>query len=170
MIIYKPGQDIFTSTAHVLINPVNTKGVMGKGLALEFKKRFKENFKFYHEYCSVSSPKGGDLIWYSAKDLNDRNIVNFCTKEDWKKPSKLEWVEKGMTRLVEQFNVFYPNGQYPCPMLALPMLGCGEGGLEEGEVLRVITQSLVECKFDVEIYTSKLPATSAPVQEINEPK
>lgn len=170
MIIYKPGQNIFDSTAHVLINPVNTKGIAGKGLALEFKKRFKNNYNFYHKYCSEISLEGGDLIWYCAENLNERNIINFCTKEDWKKPSKLEWIQKGIVRLVEQFNASYPNGQYPTPLLAVPMLGCGEGGLEQSEVLKIITRSLEGCKFDVEIYTSKLSASPESVEEVSEPE
>lgn len=174
MIIYKPGQNIFDSTAQFLVNPVNTKGVMGKGLALEFKTKFPNNFKIYREFCYSSSPKGGDLLFYYPQELDrlkgDRGVINFCTKEDWKKPSKLEWVEKGMTKLVVQLTNIYPNNQYPAPLLALPMLGCGEGGLKEKEVLRVITRSLIECKFDVEIYTSKLLITSESVEEASESK
>lgn len=180
MIIYKPGQDIFTSTAQFIVNPTNTKGVSGKGLALEssdllfgeFKKRYPKNYKEYHSFCSSSSPKGGDLLFYYPEQLDrlkgDRGIINFCTKEDWKKPSKIEWIEKGMTKLVEQLTNLYSDGKYPSPLLALPMLGCGEGGLDEGNVLRVITQSLEGCKFDVEIYTSKLYDNLKPVKEVDE--
>lgn len=174
MIIYKPGQNIFESTAQFLVNPVNTKGVIGKGLALEFKTKFPNNFKLYREFCSSSSPKGGDLLFYYPLELDrlrgDRGVINFCTKEEWRKPSKLEWIEKGMTQLVDKVNKLYPDNQYPAPLLALPMLGCGEGGLEEKEVLKVITQSLVECKFDVEIYTGKLSTNSEPIEEVSEPK
>ena len=153
MIIYKKDSNIFDSTAHFIVNPVNTKGVMGKGLALEFKKKFKTNFDFYHEYCSKSSPKGGDLIWYYAKDLNDRNIINFCTKEDWKKPSNIEWIESGLRTLITQLRELYSEGSYPTPLLALPMLGCGEGGLNNKDVLDVFRKVLVDIKFDVEIYS-----------------
>lgn len=172
MIIYKPEQNIFTSTAHFLVNPVNTKGVMGKGLALEMKRLFPLNFKHYHSFCSSSSPKGGDLIFYypESSSVRERPIINFCTKEDWKKPSKLEWVEKGMIRLFEQLNELYPDSQYPAPLLALPMLGCGEGGLSQSEVLRVITQSLAKIKFDVEIYTSKLSINSESIEGISKPE
>lgn len=169
MIIYKPGQNIFDSTAQFLVNPVNTKGVSGKGLALEFKKQQPKNYNHYHAFCTSSSPKGGDLLFYYPEPiemiLGHRPVINFCTKEDWKKPSKIEWIEKGMNQLVKQLNELYPDGQYPTPLLALPMLGCGEGGLDEGEVLKVIAQSLVECKYDVEVYTSKLPASPKPIEE-----
>ena len=166
MIIHKPGQDIFTSTAHFIVNPVNTKGIMGKGLALEMKKRFPLNFKFYHSFCSESSPKGGDLIFYYPESVTkERPIINFCTKEDWKKPSKLEWVERGITNLVEKLRELYSDGQYPSPLLALPMLGCGEGGLGQDKVLSVFKQLLEGCKYDVEIYTSKLPVSFEPVEK-----
>ena len=122
MIIYKPGQDIFNSTAAFIINPVNTKGVSGKGLALEFNKRYPKNYKYYHSFCTSSSPKGGDLLFYYPEQLDvingDRGIINFCTKEDWRKPSKIEWIEKGMTKLVEQLIELYPGDQYPSPLLA----------------------------------------------------
>lgn len=153
MIIYKPGQDIFNSTAHFLVNPTNTKGVMGKGLALEMKNRFPLNFKYYHNFCSSSSPKGGDLIFHYPENVTkERPVINFCTKEQWQKPSKLEWIERGMINLVERLDELYPEGQYPSPLVALPMLGCGEGGLDKDEVLSVFKSVLVDVKFDVEIY------------------
>ena len=169
MIIYKPEQDIFTSTAHYLVSPVNTKGVMGKGLALEMKKQFPLNFKYYLSFCSSSSPKGGDLIFYYPENITkERAIVNFCTKEDWKKPSKLEWIEKGVNSIIERLGEMHSDGQYPCPLLALPMLGCGDGGLDQDSVLKVFKQSLKGCKYDVEIYTSKLPVSLEPVEEVSE--
>ena len=169
MIIYKPGQDIFISTAHYLVNPTNTKGVMGKGLALEMKKQFPLNFKHYYSFCSSSSLKGGDLIFHYPENITkERAIINFCTKEDWKKPSKLEWIDKGMSNLIEKLSEMYPDGQYPSPLLALPMLGCGEGGLDQDSVLRVLKQSLEGCKYDVEIYTGKLSTSSEPIEKVTD--
>jgi hypothetical protein len=156
MIIYKTDDSIFNSTALFIVNPVNAKGVSGKGLALEFKKRHPKNFTQYHLFCTSSSPKGGDLLFYypEQKDrlLGDRGIVNFCTKEDWKKPSKLEWIEKGIAKLIEQLIGLYPNNQYPSPLLAFPMLGCGEGGLSNKDVLEVFKKVLLDVDFDVEVY------------------
>jgi O-acetyl-ADP-ribose deacetylase (regulator of RNase III) len=153
MIIYKPGQDIFNSTAHFIVNLTNTKGTMGKGLAFEMKKRFPLNFKYYHNFCSLSSPKGGDLIFYYPENITkERPVINFCTKEQWQKPSKLEWIERGMSNLVERLSELYPDGQYPSPLVALPILGCGEGGIDKDKVLSVFKNVLVNVKFDVEIY------------------
>lgn len=170
MIIFKPEQDIFTSTAYFLVNPTNIKGVMGKGLALDMKKRFPENYKEYHSFCTSSSPKGGDLLFYYPENKEERPIINFFTKEDWGKPSELKWIKKGLTSLISQLIELYPNGQYPSPLLALPMLGCGEGGLDQDSVLRVFKQSLEGCKYDVEVYTSNLPVSLEPVEEIIEPE
>jgi|SRR4028118_68066 Macro domain. len=154
MIIYKRDESIFDSSAAFLVNPVNTKGVSGAGLALEMKKRFPENFKYYHEYCSKSSPKGGDLIWYipeaSKIAEGERAIINFCTK-DLEIPSLLE-IKRGIKKLMSIFEEKYLDGKYPTPLLALPMLGCGKGGLEVEKVLGVFTNEFKDCKYDVEIY------------------
>lgn len=156
MIIYKQNESIFDSSAAFLTNPVNCKGVMGAGLALEMKKKFPNNFKYYHEYCSKSSPKGGDLIWYlpEANQVikGERAIINFCSKEDWKKPSKLEWIEKGVKQIVSIFEEKYLDGVYPTPLLALPLLGCGKGKLPVKDVLGVFTYEFANCRYDVEVY------------------
>jgi O-acetyl-ADP-ribose deacetylase (regulator of RNase III) len=156
MIIFKRDESIFDSSAAFIVNPVNTKGISGAGLALEMKKRFPENFKHYHKFCSESLPKGGDFVFYipeaSQVIKGERAIINFCTKEDWKKPSKLEWVEKGIKQLINVFEEKYLDGKYPTPLLALPMLGCGKGGLEVDKVLGVFTNEFKNCKYDVEVY------------------
>ena len=155
MIIYKSkNDDIFTSTAHFLVNPVNTKGVMSKGLALDMKKRFPESFKDYHFFCTSSSPKGGDLLFYYPENINtkERPIINFFIKEDLKKPSELKWVEKGVISLINKLMELYPDGQYPSPLIALPIIGCEEAGLRQEDVLALIIDALVDIKFDVEIY------------------
>lgn len=156
MIIYKRNESIFDSSAAFIVNPVNCKGVMGAGLAEEFKNRFPDNFDYYHNYCSVSSPVGGDLIWYLPEPAQivkgDRNIINFCTKERWQNLSKLEWISKGVKRLVECINEKYSDGKYEVPLLALPLLGCGKGKLKKNDVLGVFTSEFANCKYDVEVY------------------
>jgi len=156
LIIFKKDQDIFSSTAYYLINPVNTKGVMGKGLALEMKQRFPDNFKFYKSFCSSSNPKGGDLLFYYPKVEDylkgDRCIINFCTKEDWRKPSKIDWIEKGLAQLVVDIINIFPNNEYPSPLLAVPLIECGQGGLNREKVIEVIRDKFKDCLFDIEVY------------------
>lgn len=156
MIIYKRNESIFDSSAAFIVNPVNCKGVSGAGLALEMKKKFPENFTHYHKYCLEVPLKGGDLVWHipdaSQTLKGERAVINFCTKEDWRKPSKLEWVEKGIAQLISLLEEKYLDGKYPTPLLALPMLGCGKGGLEIEDVLGVFTKYFANCKYDVEIY------------------
>lgn len=156
MIIFKKDNSIFNSTAHYLVNPVNSKGVSGAGLALEFKNRFPQNYKGYHNFCTVTSPKGGDLFWYipSEKELveGDRRIINFATKEDWRKPSKLEWIEKGLDKLSQQLEEIYPEKQYPVPLVAFPMLGCGKGKLNTQDVLSIFSKIFFDRQYDIEVY------------------
>jgi len=163
MIIYKNNGDIFDSTAQYLVNPVNTKGVSGKGLALEFKNKFPDNYRYYHEYCKVSTPKSGDLIWYIAKPeeiiKGSRNIINFCTKEIVRQDSKIEWIEKGIKSLVKILEEKYTEDWYPTPLLAISMLGCDHGKdgqsetkLEKVKVLEILVREFTHKPYDVEIY------------------
>lgn len=156
MIIYKNNSNIFDSTAEYLINPVNTKGISGAGLALEFKNKFPNNYRHYHEYCKVSTPKGGDLIWYIAKPeeaiKGSRNIINFCTKEIGRQDSKIEWIEKGIKILVQVLDEKYSKNEYPTPLLAIPMLGCGHGKLEKVDVVKILVREFANRPYDVEIY------------------
>lgn len=164
MIIYKNNSNIFDSTAEYLINPVNTKGISGAGLALDFKTKFPDNYRHYHEYCKVSTPKdckvstpkGGDLIWYIAKPeeaiKGSRNIINFCTKEIVRQDSKIEWIEKGIKNLVEILDERYSENEYPTPLLAIPMLGCGHGKLEKVDVVEILVREFANKPYDVEIY------------------
>ena len=91
MIRYIEG-DIFNSPAQVVVNTVNTVGVMGKGIAKEYKDRYPEMFRLYKEACRNKKLTIGKLmLWYGE----DRWILNFPTKEDWRGKSKIEYIEKG---------------------------------------------------------------------------
>lgn len=155
MIIYKNNSNIFDSTSKYLINPVNTRGISGAGLALQFKNKFPDNYRHYHEYCKVSTPKGGDLIWYIAKPeeviKGSRNIINFCTKEIVKQNSRIEWIEKGIKSLVQILDEKYTE-EFPTPLLAIPMLGCGCGKLNKVDILEILVREFANKPYDVEIY------------------
>lgn len=124
---------IFDVGINVLVNPVNCFGVMGKGLALEFKNRYEKNFRLYREYCSNRYMKVGKMFLCEDKDTL---IINFPTKLHWKDPSRLEYIEEGLKDLVDVINLYSING------IAIPKIGCGLGGLEWRDVDRLINSYL----------------------------
>lgn len=122
MISYEKG-DLFNDSAEALVNAVNTVGVMGKGLAYQFKERYPENFDKYRAAC-----KRGDLSVGSIflVELNQgerpRYILNFPTKAHWKGKSKIEYITEGaadLVRLVKEFGI---------SSVAVPALGSGLEG------------------------------------------
>src|SRR5690606_35384794 len=96
MIRYLKG-NLLNSEAQALVNTVNTVGVMGKGIALQFKERFTNNFKTYREACINKSFDVGQILVVQEGDLlNQKLILNFPTKKHWKDPSKYEYIESGL--------------------------------------------------------------------------
>jgi O-acetyl-ADP-ribose deacetylase (regulator of RNase III) len=120
MITYVAG-NIFTSPAQVLVNTVNTQGVMGKGIALQFRQTYPEMFKTYQELCEKGKIDIGVLWIYKTPH---KWILNFPTKKHWRNPSKLEYIETGLKKLSERFSTL---GIYS---IAFPALGCGNGELD----------------------------------------
>ncbi len=122
MIKYIKRKNIITCNAEVLINTVNAVGVMGAGIALQFKKAFPENFKLYEKAAKNNELQIGKLFIYETGNLtNPKYIVNFPTKKDWKHPSKLAWVKEGLVELrkfIKEKNI---------KSIAIPPLGCGNG-------------------------------------------
>jgi hypothetical protein len=161
LIIYKPGQDIFTSTAYFLVNPVNNN---------KDNLHFAKNHKLYQEFVSKTNPKGGDVLWYhpEQKDLiaGERGLINICIKDGQPK-TKLNYWTVAIKKIVKQIKEVYSEGLYPTPLLAISIVN---EELDESELLKAITTSLKEIKFDVEIYTNKLSSTSKPIEEIIESK
>lgn len=140
--------NLLDSNAEVIINAVNTVGVMGKGIALQFKQAFPHNFKEYKKACDMKSLKPGVLL--VVKDHHPRTgnktIANFPTKVHWKNPSKIEYVETGLKELAR---VAHEAGW---KSIALPALGCGNGGLKWEEVKSLILFYLNEIDADVFVY------------------
>ena len=115
---------MFESDAQALVNTVNTVGVMGKGVALQFKKNYHNNYKAYVEACKKGEVKIGKM--FVVRDhslLGEKLIINFPTKTDWRKPSEYEYVSLGLDALVETIH------QYDIKSIALPPLGAGKGDL-----------------------------------------
>jgi len=140
--------NILDSSAEALINTVNTVGVMGKGIALQFKQAFPHNFEIYKQACLNGSLKTGKIL--AVKDnellLGERLIINFPTKQHWKMPSEYRYIESGLTALVAYLQ------QNPVKSLAMPALGCGNGGLDWHKVRTMIEQHLTELNMAIWVY------------------
>jgi O-acetyl-ADP-ribose deacetylase (regulator of RNase III) len=93
--------DLFASGVHTLVNPINCVGAMGKGVALEFKKRFPANFEDYAKRCECKQVRLGEP--YPFRDLSGRLIVNFPTKDHWRSPARLSDIERGLDHFVRHF-------------------------------------------------------------------
>ena len=124
MIEYTQG-NLLEADVEAVVNTVNTVGVMGKGIALMFKERFPANYKAYRAACKAGEVKVGSMFVVPSGELaGPRWIINFPTKQDWRNSTKLEWVEDGLKALRE----FIAENQVKS--IALPPLGCGNGGLD----------------------------------------
>ena len=163
MITYHQG-DLFKSNCQTLVCTVNCQGVMGKGIALEFKKNFPEMFTKYRDTCLYSKTQlkhGGDLWLYRYPDLEQftlwdtdghlntgrqSRVLCFATKEKWRNPSKLEWIDRGLGEFVKLYK------GWDVTSIAFPKLGCNNGGLDWDEVRPMMEKYLSGLDIPVEIY------------------
>jgi len=145
MITYLSG-DLFQSPANVLVNTVNTLGVMGKGIALKFKRIYPEMFEAYRNLCERDELQIGQLFLYKT---SNKWILNFPTKKHWRNPSKAEYIEAGLKKLRER----YP--ELGMTSIAFPELGCGNGELNfETQVKPLMEQYLGKLSIPTFIYIS----------------
>jgi len=139
--------NLLESSAEALVNTVNTVGVMGKGIALQFKERFPLNFKKYAEACKKGEMKIGQMLVVQENTLQgERLIVNFPTKVEWYKKSQYDYIEEGLKNLVETIE------KYNIKSIAIPPLGCGNGGLDWSKVKPMVEKYLSpmqQVKIDV---------------------
>ena len=142
MIRYLKG-NIFDSGAQVLVNPINTVGVMGKGLALDFKQRYPRMFDLYRDACRAGLLHVGEPMLYRS---SEQWVLLFPTKAHWKEPSRLEWIETGLQKFVERYK------SKGITSIAFPKLGCGNGGLNWMEVKEVMERYLGELPIEVYVY------------------
>ena len=140
--------NIFTSECQTLVNTVNCQGVMGAGIALEFKLRLPEMYEQYVDKCRKGEIDiGRSWLYKPLLDPRDtRWVLNFPTKRQWRYPSKIEYLEAGL----EEFLLTYRH--YGIKSIAFPVLGASNGGLDEEESLAVMRKYLVRCDIPVEIY------------------
>jgi len=142
MIKYIKG-DIFQSTMQTLVNPVNTVGVMGAGLAKQFAEKYPKMAKEYAQYGWSDSFDVG-CLWIYRTD--DKWILNFPTKTDWHLPSKLWYVELGLKTFVDTYE------QEGVESVAFPKLGCGLGKLRWLNIKRLFELYLAAIDIPVEVY------------------
>ena len=140
--------NIFTSDCQTLVNTINCVGVMGAGIALEFKLRHPAMFDKYVEHCNNKMIAIGKLWIYKppAHAKDQRWVLNFPTKRDWKNPSKIEYLEAGLKKFVET------HQNKGIESIAFPVLGSTSGGLDEETSLSVMREYLDQCAIPVEIY------------------
>lgn len=140
--------NLLESSAEALVNTVNTVGVMGKGIALQFKETFPNNFKAYVEMCRRKALVPGKLLLFREETKEGQKvIINFPTKTNWQLPSRYEYIEAGLKELVEIINREHIQS------IALPPLGCGNGGLQWEKVKPMMQEYLSSLNnVDVFIY------------------
>lgn len=159
--------DILEADAEALVNTVNCVGVMGRGIAMQFRKAFPECFKAYKAICDRKELHPGKmLVCDLGRFENPRLVINFPTKRHWKGKSKLEDIEAGLAALVALVR------QRHIRSIAIPPLGCGLGGLEWDEVRTRIEQAFADLA-DVHVLVFEpmgAPAAEAMVKEKKVPR
>jgi len=149
-VTFKSG-DLFLDKSEALVNTVNCVGVMGKGVAYEFKHRWPENYKAYKKVCDARGLRPGHMLIFELTNLFGKSepkfIINFPTKDHWRAKSKLEYISEGLDALVSDIK------KYKIKSIALPPLGCGNGGLDWNIVRPMMLEKLSELDdVDVAIY------------------
>ena len=151
MIVFKKG-NLFDSECQTLVNTVNCVGVMGAGIAKQFKQKFPNMFNEYKLACKPGEYRclehGGDIWIYNYIEyFKHKKILCFATKENWMYPSKIEWIERGLKRFVEDYKY------WEIESIAWPKLGCTNGKLNwEKQVKPLMVKYLDDLDIINEIY------------------
>jgi O-acetyl-ADP-ribose deacetylase (regulator of RNase III) len=128
VIEHKTG-NLLKADAEALVNAVNCVGVMGKGIALQFKQAFPDNFSLYERACRAKQVRpGAMLIVTTGNAANPKYIINFPTKRHWRDRSRIEDIRTGLEALIRDVK------RLEIKSIAIPALGCGNGGLDWSEV------------------------------------
>jgi O-acetyl-ADP-ribose deacetylase (regulator of RNase III) len=141
--------DLIKSNSDALVNTVNCVGVMGKGIALEFRNEFQENYFEYKKACQLHQVKIGEMFVVPTNNFfcSPKYIINFPTKDHWRNPSRLEWIKLGLEDLKSTIL------DYKIQSISMPKLGCTNGGLDWNIVKELIVESLSELEtVDIKIY------------------
>ena len=135
--------DILKSNAHCLVNTVNCEGFMGKGIAYQFKKTFPNNNEDYIKACQTGKLRIGTLHFFQE---DNKLIINFPTKDRWREKSKINYIQLGMKELSKLII------EKDIKSIAIPPLGCGNGGLKWSDVENIITTEMYPLSKEREIY------------------
>ena len=145
------------SAAEALVNTVNTDGIMGKGIALQFKNMFPDNFKIYAKACKNKEIGIGKLLTTEEESLlgGKKIIINFPTKTSWRKRAEYTYIEEGLKDLVKIIQ------ERKIKSIAIPPLGAGNGGLNWNKVKLILEKYLTGLDCEIHIYEP-----SAVIQEV----
>src|SRR5215468_10634121 len=136
MIEYRAG-DILLTDAEALVNTVNCVGIMGRGIALQFKDAYPENFKAYEAACERGEVQPGRMFVFETRHItNPKYIINFPTKRHWRGKSRMEDIESGLRALAHEIRLRRIHS------IAIPALGSGLGGLSWPAVRQRIESAL----------------------------
>ncbi len=161
MIEVKKG-NILATDAEALVNTVNCVGIMGRGIALQFKKTFPDMFNKYQSACALGEITVGKVQVYETHwPKNPKYLINFPTKKHWKEKSRMEYIETGLVSLVRELR------ERGIRSVAVPPLGCGSGGLEWKKVRPVIEMVLNELP-EVTVFLFE-PDETAPLESLVKP-
>ena len=152
MIEYRTGDILSNTDAQALVNPVNCVGVMGRGLALAFARRYPQMLHDYRQACHNGSIRPGITRLHTVAQNPARYVVSFPTKDHWRLPSKIEWIDQGMQQMMSllvEHDIF---------SVAIPALGAGLGGLPWHLVQPIIVDH-ADRYPDVHTIIITLPAT-----------
>ena len=147
MIIKRRG-NIFTTQCQTIVNTVNCVGVMGVGIAYEFRLRESDMFEKYKVLCEQEKMEIGKLWIYSieGENLSYAKILNFPTKHNWKYPAKEEYLHKGLQKFLDT------NKEKGIESAAFPLLGADRGGIDKDRSVEIMESYLGKCDIDVEIW------------------
>lgn len=120
---------LFDTGADVLVNPINCQGAMGAGLALEFKRRYPAMYRDYQVRCNAGKVRIGRPYLWAGEDVK---VLNFPTKDQWRYPSQLIWIEQGLVYFAKHHE--WLKTTHGIQSIAFPHLGCGKGGLRWEDV------------------------------------
>lgn len=151
---------LFDTGAQAIVNPVNCVGVMGKGLALEFKNRFPDNMATYASACRTGMLNPGGLVAVTISERERERaqapganwIVNLATKDHWRDPSRIEWIEQGAHELAAWARKIQVTS------IACPALGAGLGGLPWEKVRPILEDAFRESACELRLFAPQGPA------------